>query len=389
MNFVLVDGPNRDHLLPLVATRAVADLRLGVLTIREKWEVMLQTKCDVLTQDYLSADKPATSSNIIYINASVIPSVDLVAVIKKLEAGNCIVNDERVIAFQHNELIECSDFENVAASLVKTEIKLNILSITYPWDLFSNNADAIGNDVEQLRSKRKFINADKSNNILNEKNVFIEDGATVMFCTINAEDGPVYIGKDAQVMEGSLIRGPVAICNNATVKMGAKIYGGTSIGPFCKIGGEVNNSIFMAYSNKGHDGFIGNSVIGEWCNLGADTNNSNLKNNYGNVRVWNEPAQDYIDTGLQFCGVFIADHSKCGINTMLNTGTVIGVSSNIFGGGFPPKNIPAYSWGGAAGFERFKFDKAIEVAIAMYKRRGMQFSDKERSILQFLFDNLQ
>ena len=389
MNFILVDGPNRDHLLPFTFTRAVAELRLGILTIREKWEYQLKTICEILSQDYLEELYAVRlSADSIYINSAVLPTPELIHAIKNLRSGERLTANGALIALRSVDIITVSEF-NRAAGFQDVEYKSEITTIKNPWDLFVLNGEAIASDIELIKEDRLWEKAPSNCNILGEDAVFIEKGAKLNFVNINANDGPVFIGSDAEVMEGSMIRGPFALCSNSTLKMGAKIYGGTTIGPHCKIGGEVNNSIFMAYSNKAHDGFIGNSVIGEWCNLGADTNNSNLKNNYGNVRVWNYQSQSYIDSKRQFCGMFMGDHSKAGINTMFNTGTVIGVSSNIFGGGFPAKHIPSFSWGGAEGFDRFKLDKAIEVATAMYKRRGLEFGETETSIMQYLHENLQ
>jgi UDP-N-acetylglucosamine diphosphorylase/glucosamine-1-phosphate N-acetyltransferase len=217
--------------------------------------------------------------------------------------------------------------------------------------------------------------------------IFIEEGASANDTTFNTTTGCIYIGKDAEVMEGSVVRGPFALCEHSVLKMSSKIYGATTIGPHSKVGGEVNNSVVFGYSNKAHDGFLGNSVIGEWCNLGADTNNSNLKNNYANVKLWNYSGENFIDTGLQFCGLIMGDHSKCGINTMFNTGTVAGVSSNIFGSGFPRNFIPSFSWGGAQGFTTYRFEHAIETAQLVMQRRNTELTDNDKDILKYIFDN--
>src|SRR5690606_24924204 len=241
-------------------------------------------------------------------------------------------------------------------------------------------------DFELLTDGRRSQPIPATNNIINGQNIFIEEGAKLEFVTLNASFGPIYIGKDAEIMEGSIIRGPFALCEHATVKLGAKIYGPTTVGPHSKVGGEVNNSVIFGYSNKGHDGFMGNSVLGEWCNLGADTNNSNLKNNYAEVRLWDYNTESFARTGLQFCGLMMGDHSKCGINTMFNTGTVVGVSANIFGSGFPRNFIPSYSWGGAAGMTTFKTDKAFEVAREVMKRRNLEFTEQDEKIMEHVFE---
>jgi UDP-N-acetylglucosamine diphosphorylase/glucosamine-1-phosphate N-acetyltransferase len=238
-----------------------------------------------------------------------------------------------------------------------------------------------------LTEGRKSQPISKSVNTIAKENIFIEEGAKLEFVTLNASTGPIYIGKNTEIMEGSMIRGPFALCEGAGVKLGAKVYGATTVGPYSKIGGEVNNSVLFGYSNKGHDGFLGNSVLGEWCNIGADSNNSNLKNNYEEVKLWSYETESFEKTGLQFCGLMMGDHSKCGINTMFNTGTVVGVSANIFGAGFPRNFVPSFSWGGAAGFTVYMTRKAFETARLVMSRRGVDFDEKEAKILQHVFED--
>ena len=340
MNYILFDGPSRNNLLPFTYTRPVADIRVGILTIREKWEAYLGFTTTTITEEYLSERYPMVEmEQNIMINASFLPNYEVVEIIKGLSENQAIFKDEDVIAFYSKDTQDDIDFKTYDA----IEFNEDILKIENTWDIFFKNGAAIQEDFYFLTKNRKSQPIPTSNNIINPENIFIEEGAKLKFVTLNASSGPIYIGKNTEIMEGSLIRGPFALCQEAVVKLGAKIYGPTTIGPYCKVGGEINNSVLFSYSNKGHDGFLGNSVIGEWCNLGADTNNSNLKNNYAEVRLWDYNTEGFAKTGLQFCGLMMGDHSKCGINTMFNTGTVVGVSSNIFGSGFPRNFVPSFS----------------------------------------------
>lgn len=255
------------------------------------------------------------------------------------------------------------------------------------WQLFKWNGEEIKKDIDLVRTLTYEIS--DTNTIIGSQPIIVGENSRIEACILNVEDGPIYIGKNAHIMEGSILKGPLAICDDSTIKMGAKLYSNSTIGPNCKVGGEVNNSIFYAYSNKGHDGFLGNSIIGEWCNIGADSNNSNLKNNYANVKLWNYGKESFIDTGEQFCGLMMGDHSKCGINTMFNTGTVAGVSCNIFGSGFPRNFIPSFSWGGSNGFKTYNFNKALESAQLMMERRGKSLSEADIEILKDSFENDQ
>ncbi len=384
MNYILFDGPSRNQLLPFTYTRPVADIRVGILTIREKWEKYLEVTTTTITEEYLSEKYPMVEleSNIM-INASYCPNAELVATIENLKENQAVFKGEDVIAFfttEEQEGIDLNTFEAI-------EFDEDVLQIEHTWDIFSKNGEAIIQDFSLLTKGRKSQPIPASNNVISPENIFIEEGAKLEFATLNASKGPIYIGKNAEIMEGGLIRGPFALCNDATLKLAAKIYGPTTIGPYCKVGGEVNNSVLFGYSNKGHEGFLGNSVIGEWCNLGADTNNSNLKNNYAEVRLWNYETESFARTGLQFCGLMMGDHSKCGINTMFNTGTVIGVNANIFGSGFPRNFVPSYSWGGSAGFTTYHTKKAFEVAEVVMSRRNIEFSEQEKSILLTVFED--
>ena len=383
MNYILFDGSARSQLLPFTYTRPVADLRVGILTIREKWEKMLEYTTSSVTEDYLVDKFPMVEFNDnIFINASIIPSENIVKMIKSLTENNAIFLDNEPLAFFAKKDQEVNfDTYNLTDYSFK-----DIIKIENTWDIFKLNGEAIDRDFQLLTSGRDSQPIPDSVVVFNEQQIFIEEGAVLPLCSLNATEGPIYIGKDSEIMEGALIRGPFALCNNATVKMGAKIYGPTTIGPHSKIGGEINNCVIFGYSNKGHDGFLGNSVLGEWCNLGADTNNSNLKNNYAEVRLWDYETERFAKTGLQFCGLMMGDHSKCGINTMFNTGTVIGVSANVFGSGFPRNFIPSYSWGGYSGMMTYKTNKAFEVAKVVMERRNESFTAVDRQILEHIFE---
>ncbi|MBT7850517.1 MAG: GlmU family protein [Flavobacteriaceae bacterium] len=382
MNYILFDGEHRDALLPFTYTRPVAEIRIGILTIREKWELFLGSTTTTVTEDYLSEKYPMVEmEHNIMINASYTPNEALVHQIKNLKENQAVYDGETMVAFfsSEDQEIDIDRFE-----VFQFEGKL--LKIETTWDIFSKNGDAIKADFNLLTADRTSQPIPEKTVAFNPEAIFIEEGAQLPLCVLNATDGPIYIGKDAEIMEGSMVRGPFALCEGSTLKMGTKIYGPTTIGPHSKVGGEVNNSVFFGHSNKGHDGFLGNSVIGEWCNLGADTNNSNLKNNYAEVRLWSYESENFAKTGLQFCGLLMGDHSKCGINTMFNTGTVVGVSANIFGSGFPRNFIPSFSWGGAKGFTTYLTSKAFEVATEIMKRRGMEFSAQESAILEHVFE---
>ncbi|WP_034044014.1 GlmU family protein [Wocania ichthyoenteri] len=383
MNYILFDGPSRNNLLPFTFTRPVADIRVGILTIREKWEAYLGSTITTVTEDYLSDKYPMVEMDEnIMISASYLPNENLINLVKGLKENQAIFNKENVIAFYTKASQEEVDFDTYDA----IEFNSDVIKIEHTWDIFSKNGEAIQEDFNLITKDRKSQPISSSNNIIASENIFIEKGASLEFATLNASSGPIYIGKSSEVMEGALVRGPLALCEGAGIKMGAKIYGPTTIGPYCKVGGEIKNSVLFQNSNKGHEGYLGNSVIGEWCNLGADTNNSNLKNNYAEVRMWDYETEGFAKTGLQFCGLMMGDHSKCGINTMFNTGTVIGVSANIFGSGFPRNFIPSYSWGGNAGFTTYLTKKAFEVANVVMARRGLEFTEQDKAIFEHVFE---
>lgn len=382
MNYILFDGPSRNDLLPFTFTRPVADIRVGILSIREKWEKVLETTISTKTEDYLSGKWPQDlNEKNIFINSSFIPTSGLVNQIKGLKENESLVSGEDLVAYFQN-----ADNQPTFSGLERKEAKGELLKIANTWDIFSKNAIAIELDFDLLTNGRTSQSIHSSNYVKAKDNIFIEEGAEVENCSLNASAGPIYIGKNALVMEGTLIRGPLAVCDNAVVKMGAKLYGATTIGPYCKAGGEINNSVLFENSSKGHDGYLGNSVIGEWCNIGADSNNSNLKNNYAEVRIWNYNSERFARTGLQFCGLIMGDHSKCGINTMFNTGTVVGVSANIFGSGFPRNFIPSFSWGGSAGTSTYKLEKVFETAELVMSRRNKDLTEEDRNILKYVFD---
>lgn len=383
MNYILYDGSVRSALLPFTFTRPVADIRVGILTIREKWEKFLGTTTTTVTEEYLSEKFPMVElDENIMINASYCPNEVLVEMISFLKPFQAIVKDEEVIAFyttSDQEEVHFEDYEWL-------ECEEDVLRIENSWDIFQKNDQAIREDFLLLTEDRVSQPIPSTVQVLGRENVFIEEGAVLNFCTLNATTGPIYIGKDAEIMEGSVIRGPFALGEHAQVKLGTKIYGATTVGPHCRVGGEVNNSVLFAYSNKGHDGFLGNAVLGEWCNIGADSNNSNLKNNYESVKLWDYETERFVNTGLQFCGLMMGDHSKCGINTMFNTGTVVGVSANIFGAGFPRNYIPNFTWGGAQGTQVYLPKKAFETAKIVMARRNVEFTSQEEAILTHVFN---
>jgi len=387
MNYILFDDKNRDQLLPLTFTRPVADIRIGILTIREKWEYFLKQRTSSFTEKYLEKKFPLLIENQnILINGSVLPNKDILSEMEKLKPFQGIFNDETLLAvcLPSKDVLQ---FDEGVEKLEKIQTKSSVAKIENSWDIFSKNEVAIADDFSILTAGRKSQTVSASNFVIGDRSkIFIEEGATVEFAYLNTNAGPIYIGKNAVSMEGSKIRGPFALCEHATIKMDAKIYEGTTIGPYCKVGGEIQNSVFFGYSNKGHDGYLGNAVVGEWCNFGADTNNSNLKNTYDIVKLWSYKQGKFVSTGLQFCGLIMGDHSKTGINTMFNTGTVVGVSCNIFGAGYQRNFLPNFSWGGPSGMHRFNLKKAFDVCTAVMKRRGKKFDENEKEILTHLYE---
>lgn len=384
MNYILFDQFCRQNLLPLSFTRPVSEIRIGILTITEKWERYLSTKCSFLTEDYLQEKFPLkVADQNCYINGAITPNLQLVEEITNLKEGQSIFAKDQLLAFRTS--MQIIDVEKDVKHFDKIETSAEYLCINNPWDIFSNNGVELERDYRLITKGRTSAQLANTNHIIGG-NIFVEEGVQADFTTINARNSFVYLGKNSELMGGSIVRGSLALCENSVLKLGAKIYGPTTIGPGSKVGGEVNNSVIFGNSNKAHDGFLGNSVLGEWCNLGAGTNNSNLKNNYAPVKLWNYGANRFINTGLQFCGLIMGDHSKCGINTMFNTGTVVGVNANIFGAGFPRNFIPSFSWGGAHGYTEYKTEKAFEVNEVVFKRRNLVFDEKEKNILLHIFE---
>ena len=383
MNYVLFDGPERDNLLPFTFTRPVGEIRLGILNIRQKWEAHLKASISYATQDYLSVKYPLTiDDDNIFINGSFLPDAVIISALKALEVNQVLVYKERFIGYRSKDIQKNAAFDDFEQIVLNH----NPLEIEFTWDIFSKNGEALEADFEFLTKGRKSQPISKTNNLIHPEHIFLEEGAKVEYSILNATEGPIYIGKNAEIWEGSLIRGGLALCDNAVIKMGGKLYGPTTIGPHSKVCGEVSNSVIFGYSSKGHEGYLGNAVLGEWCNIGADSNNSNLKNNYAKVRLWNYASEKFEQTGLQFCGLMMGDHSKTAINTMLNTGTVVGVNVNVYTPGFPRNFIPSFSWGGASGFSTYMPKKAYEAAEVMMARRGVVFDDVEASILNHVFE---
>ncbi|MFC2109489.1 putative sugar nucleotidyl transferase [Bacteroidota bacterium] len=373
MNYILFDGAFRDRFLPLTFTRPVAELRIGILTIKEKWEKYLGNTCTVLSEDYLEAKFPMVEmEQNVFIDASLLPSPELVEEIEFLGENELLVYKEEVIAFFTGLKQEQVDFSSYEVK----EYKGDLFQITNLKDLFLFNDKAIRLDYELLTKDKKSIEISPTNQIIGTENIFIEEGASVEFAILNATTGPIYIGKDSVIMEGSMIRGPFAINENGVVKMGAKIYGATTVGPNCTVGGEIKNVIFIANSNKGHDGYLGDSVIGEWCNLGANTNCSNLKNTFSNVKVWNYETENFEDSGSMKFGVVLGDYTKTAINTSLNTGTVTGVACHVFGAGFSEKHLPCFSWGDSSNLYDLEKAKISAKKIKEFKHQVFSVFDE-------------
>ena len=371
MNIILFDN-NRSNYFPLSLSRPISFFRVGILTIKEKWEQYFSS-VSVKTDDYLSHKFPIIiKDDNIWINAKTIPSTDLYTEINNLRVGESLEKDGELIAFRN------SNFEK--SKLNKIDSNVKIKTIENLTDIFKFNSEEINIDFKFLTDGKQSNDIDDSNRLLGNK-IYIEKGAKISCSILNTQDGPIYIGKDTEVMEGSVIKGPFAMLNNSQVKLGSRIYGGTTVGPFSKVAGEINNSILFGFSSKAHEGYLGNSIIGEWCNLGAGTNVSNLKNNYEKVKIWNYQTSKFKSTELQFCGLIMGDHSKSSINTMFNTGTVVGVGANIYGSGFPRNFIPSFSWGGALGFSIYKLNSFFSTAEKVFKRRDKTFDDIEKQIL--------
>jgi len=384
MNLILFDDPGiRGNLLPLTFTRPVAKIRIGILTIDEKWERYFSLKPSYSTPEYLSNkfQKKTTADNL-WINGAVCPDEKLVAAIKNLKLGDAIHKNSKVLAVRTDD----DELPEVISGKV-ADYTDEIILIDRPWKIFQNNGNQIRADYKLITANRRSASLkDPHTRIYNEGNIFLEEGVVLHAAILNAENGPIYLGRNSQVQEGAIIRGPFALGEESVIIMGGKMRADTAVGPFCKVGGEVSNSVLFAYSNKAHDGFLGNSVLGEWCNLGADTNTSNLKNNYDNAKVWSYSKNGFVDIGQPNCGLIMGDHSKSGINTMFNTGTVIGVSSNIFGANYPRNFISSFQWGGASGFVTYQFEKAMDTVFRVMARRNIALDKIEREILKNVFE---
>ncbi|MEE2953574.1 MAG: putative sugar nucleotidyl transferase [Bacteroidota bacterium] len=376
MNTILFDL-NRENYYPLSFTRAIADFRIGIFTIKEKWEYYYNN-ISIDTADHLQSKYVYNlNEDNLWINSSIIPTPQLVKELKSLRNGELLQKSDKLIAFRNSS--------KVFQGLNRIDTNLDIISIDKIWDIFVLNDEQIRSDFSLYVSKKETKDLSLTNSVLGD-NIFVNSGVKAEYSTFNTESGPIYIGKNVEIMEGCTIRGPFAILENSILKMGAKIYGGTTLGPFSKVGGEVNNSVLFGYSSKAHDGFLGNSVIGEWCNFGAGSNNSNLKNNYDAVKLWNYVSESFESTNLQFCGLIMGDHSKCGINSMFNTGAVVGVSCNIYGTGFLRNFIPSFSWGGVKGLSTYRKEKVFSVIEKVMQRRNIKFSQIDAEILTSVFN---
>jgi len=387
MNVVLFDDELAwKNLLPLTFTRPISEIRIGILTIAQKWEKCLNTKVSYQTQTYLlDKFKCITSTNNLFINATICPDENLLAAINQLPNDCALVNEKKLLAYKSASYLGSNNIKLNTVNYTQSLLEINVIT-----DIFTKNDSAIKSDFSLLTKNKVSQPIHKSVTVIGDENlVFLEPGAKAYACIFNTNSGPVYLGEDSEVMEGSVVRGPLALCEHSVLKLSTKIYGATTVGPHSKVGGELNNSVIFGYSNKAHDGFLGNSIIGEWCNLGADTNNSNLKNNYGNVKLYNYHQNKAIDSGLQFCGLIMGDYSKSGINTMFNTGTVVGVACNIFGADFPPTHIPSFSWGGAQGFENYQLEKLFETTAIIYQRRNLIFDENDKAILKYIYPNIK
>lgn len=374
MKIQLVDGKHRSHLLPLTYTRPVAELRCGIITIAEKY-TKRGHEIGYGTEAYLNVKYPPIEAEVL-VSGSVCPTDAFLEAVAGLSSGQALIQGDELLAFKGEK------WEDEPLEIIPFSGALNL--ITRPWDIWSKNASELNLDFDLLTKDRFSAPIDATNTVIGDK-VFLEEGAKATASIFNATSGPIYLAKNAEIMEGCIVRGGLALGESSALKMGAKIYGATTLGPHCKVGGEVNNSVIIGYSNKGHDGFLGNSALGEWCNLGADTNNSNLKNNYDEVKAWSYVDGRFAKTGQQFCGLIMGDHSKSGINTMFNTGTVVGVSANVYGAGFPRNFIASFTWGGPQGTMEYRIDKALDTADRMMKRRGLEVDEVEKAILEQVY----
>lgn len=398
MNLILFDNQYRAQLLPLTFTRPQAHIRIGILTVAEKWERLLGVTASYLTQPYLSGKYKVTyKKQNLFVAGSFCPVPETLKQLQDLKPGEALRSGDDIVAFCGDKALWL-DYCNDGASVFNKSFIINgdLINVTRVYDIFMNNDAALRLDFAELIKDGGSWALSNTVNVIGDiyqndgtPNIFLEEGAVVEYATINLTKGPVYIGKNAEIMEGASIRGSLAMLNDSKINMGAKIYGSTTLGPHVKVGGEVNNSVIFGYSNKGHDGFLGNAVIGEWCNLGADTNNSNLKNDYSNVRVWNYSSNSFERTNMQFCGLIMGDHSKAGINTMFNTATVVGVGANIYGSGFPRTFLPSYIMGGREGMKANSVKSVSSMAKRMMERRGIEFTEHDEAIFEYIYNETE
>lgn len=386
INFILFDDQSRISLRPLTFFRPISAIRSGILTISEKWEKHLNHPVSYLTESYLQEKFPLKVANDNFlINGSILPNQELIAEILSLGADTSLVSGEIIIAL-HLTAENLKHFrQDIAPELISIETKTQFVKINNTWDIFGNNKKAIIEDFKLITHNRKSAEISSTNQVLGN-NLFVEEGVSIECSTINTLKGPVYIGKHAEVMPGCHIEGPVSLGEHSVLKMGTLVYKGTTIGPWCKAGGEINNSVMFGYSSKAHDGFLGDSVIAEWCNLGAGTTTSNLKNNYESVKQWSYAENKFVTTNLQFCGLVMGDHTKTGISSMFNSGTTAGVCSNIFGVSYQRNFIPSFVWGGTSGFRKHRLEEAMDTAKAVYARRNLPFDVIEENIFKIVFE---
>ncbi len=385
MPLILFDDNAHLTLRPLTFTRPVADLRIGILTIAEKWAKHLNDTFSFHTQPYLQGKFPVqVAQHNIFINGCICPDEHLLEAINALNTGYALYHHDQLVAVKLDES-DAKSFDPTASFGAIKKHEHPVVSIRRPEDIFRKNDIELRRDFQLLTRGRTSATISSTNVILGD-DFFAEDDAVAECSTFNTKNGPIYLGRNSEVWEGTHVRGALALCNDSQIKLGTKIYGATTIGPRCRVGGEINNAVLWGHTSKGHEGYLGNSVLGEWCNIGADSNNSNLKNNYSEVKLWDYSTEHYRRTGLQFCGLIMGDHSKCGINTMFNTGTVVGVSANVYGAGYPPNFVPDFSWGGADGFELYRMTKVYETVERVYSRRELVLDDIEKKLLQDIFD---
>ncbi|AER40788.1 MAG: LbetaH super family domain-containing protein [Flavobacteriales bacterium] len=394
--FILYDGSIEwKNLLPLTFTRPISEIRLGIFTIRERWERYIGGKAFVITKPYLSKKysfvmgKKGIYKNVLIINSSFLPNEELIQIIFELRENEAVFFKEKIVAVRKSHFSFENPFSLQALNGYKKKCYINqVVDIQKPWDIFMNNEIVLEKDFLFLTKGKNSFSLFGNNHIISKEKIFLEEDMTTENIVLNAKFGPIYLGKGVQIMEGSMIRGPAAICKKSILNMGTKIYGGTTIGPFCKIGGEIKNSVIFSYSNKAHDGFLGNTILGEWCNLGAGTNISNLRNDYSKVTVWNYEKKSFCPIDVQFFGMIMGDYSKSSINTQFNTATIVGVNASIFGYGFPPRYIPSFSLGGIQERKIISFKKVCETADIMMKRRDVTFSLLDKEILKYLYHSM-